>query len=255
MSLQKIKIFPANKSLKLNLNIANDIKEDFKITQIKLLSKSQEVKLESLLISLLSKAKSNSSCSENNNYNNSHRDKNSKINFSEIFQIKKSSEYTIPIGVICHTPYSGSLGHIEISYTTAGLEDFSGNKLENKLTLAIPEYNIKNFDVDLSFEIPKDLKSKENFDFDIQIINRSEEAKRLLLLIESTQYFVINGRVKERIVLGSKQNLVKSFKLTPLNFGKLKLPAFKIMEYPYESNNYDNKIYSIYYLPDNIHIK
>ena len=245
MSLQKIKIFPANKNIKLNLNIANEIKEDFKITKINLLSKTQEVKLETFLINLLEKANSNNENNKNNN---------PKINFSEIFHIKKSTEYTIPIKFICSAPYSGSLGQIEISYTTAGLEDFSAKKLENKLTLVIPEYNIKNFDVDLSFEIPKEIKSKENFDFQIHINNSSEEAKKLLLLIESTQYFVINGRVKERIALGSKQNLVKSFNLTPLNFGKLKLPAFKIMEYPFESNNYENKIYSIYYLPDNIHI-
>lgn len=249
MSLQKIKIFPANKHIKLNLNITNEIKEDFKITKMNLLSKTQAVKLESFLINLLEKLNSYNKNNENNKEN-----KNSKIKFSEIFNINKSTEFTIPIGFICSSPYSGSLGQIEISYTNAGLEAFSAQKLENKMTLVIPEYNIKNFDVDLSFEIPKEIKSKENFCFDIHINNMSEEPKRLLLLIESTQYFVINGRVKERIVLGSKQNLVKNFNLTPLNFGKLKLPAFKIMEFPYESNNYENKIYSIYYLPDNIHI-
>lgn len=242
MSLQKIKIFPANKQIKLNLNIANEIKENFKITKIDLLSKIPEIKLESFLINLLNKA------------NLSNCENNKKSKFSEIFNIKKSTEFTIPISFICSAPYSGCLGQIEIYYTTAGLEDFSAKKLENKLTLNIPEYNIKNFEIDLSFGIPKEIKSKHNFEFDIHINNRSEESKRLLLLIESTQYFVINGRVKERILLTSKENLVKSFNLTPLNYGKLKLPAFKIMEYPLESNNYDNKIYSIYYLPDNIHI-
>jgi hypothetical protein len=252
MSLQKIKIFPANKHIKLNLNITNEIKEDLKITKMNLLNKIPELKLESVLINLLEKANSNNENKENNQNKNSSLI--SKLNFSEIFNLKKSTEFTIPIEFTCSAPYSGTLGQIEIFYTTASLEEFSGKKLENKLILNIPDYNIKNFEVDLSFEIPKEIKSKQNFDFDIHINNRSDESKRLLLLIESTQYFVINGRVKERMQLGSKQSLVKSFSLTPLNFAKLKLPAFKVMEYPYESNNYENKIYSIYYLPDNIHI-
>jgi len=243
MSLQKIKIFPTNKKMKINLNITNEIKEDFKIRKINLISKIPEITLKSLLPDLFSFNKD-----LNNNLTNSNQK-----NFLELFNFKKFTEYSIPMSFICSQPYSGSLGNIEIFFSTSGLEDFNLD-LENRVSFNIPEYNLKNFDIDLGYSIPKEIKSKEQFELNIYIKNRSEENKRLLLLIDSTQYFIVNGRVKERIMLGEKENIEKKFNLSPLNFGKLKLPAFKIMEFPYESNNYENKIYSIYYLPDNIHI-
>ncbi len=242
MSLQKIKIFPTNKNIKLDLNIINEIKEDFTITKIKINNKIRDIKLTSFLVNLLK-----SSISEIS----------SKIvkddRSSQVFQLKRSTEFSIPMTFICSQPYSGSLGNVEIFYKTFGLSEFN-DKLENKIIFNIPEYNMKNFDIDLSYSIPKDIKNKENFHFKIFVNNRSDESKRLLLLIDNSQYFIINGRVKERILINDKQNIERSFNLTPLNFGKLKLPAFKVMEFPFESNNYDNKIYSIYYLPENIHI-
>lgn len=263
MSLQKIRIFPTGKQMKLNFNINNELKEDFEITKINLIRKIPEIRLESLLVSLLNSkhAKHHSSSNINSNSNEYNNDNNSQIKsnnsvlakFSDVFSFKKSTEFLLPILFSCSMPYSGSLGTVEIFYTTKGLEEFNSN-LYNKISFVIPEYNMKAFDIDLGYSIPKNIKNKENFDLKILIKNNSEEAKRIMLLIDNTQYFIINGRVKERIILNSKENLEKSFNLIPLNFGKLKLPAFKIMEFPYESNNFENKIYSIYYLPDNVHI-
>ena len=223
MSLQK--------KMKLNLNIVNEQDEDFIIKNIILISKIPDISLETIL--------------NPKNFKSS--------NFKNIFDFKKSTEFLIPINLICNSSYSGSLGQIEIYYKTKGLEDFNEN-LYNKINFNLPDYNFKGFDIELVYSIPKNIKMKENFDFNIFIKNKTQGFKRLMLLIDNTQYFIINGRVKERIVLKGNEDVVKVFNLIPLNFGKLKLPAFKIMEYPYDSSNYDNKNYSIYYFPDSIHI-
>ena len=54
MSLQKIKIFPTGKNIKLNLNIVNELKEDFVIDKINLLSKNNDLKMYSNLLNIKS---------------------------------------------------------------------------------------------------------------------------------------------------------------------------------------------------------
>lgn len=234
MSLQKIKILPTGKNIKLNLNIVNELKEDFYIEKINLISKNENLKISSIFVDLLNKKIQ------------SNKDLN-------IFEFKQQTEFIIPILFNSENPFAGNLGHIEMFYSTKSLKNFN-EKLFNKIIFNIPEYNIKSFDVDLSYSLPKDIRNKEKFDFKIKIRNQGDEPKRFMLLIDNTQYFIISGRVKEKICLNSNQTVEKIFNLVPLNFGRLKLPAFKISEFPYESTSYDNKIYSIYYLPDNIHI-
>lgn len=242
--MQKIKILPTGKNIKLNLNITNELKEDFFIERLNLSSKHENLKLSSIFVDLLNKKIKEQNESDNSNDNNPY--------FSNIFSFKQSTEFIIPILFNSSIPYSGHLGNVEMFYSTKSLKDFNPS-LYNKINFNIPEYNIKTFDVDLSYSLPDFLK-KEKFDFKIQIKNQGDEPKRFLLLIDNTQYFIISGRVKEKICLNSNQIIEKIFNLIPLNYGRLKLPAFKISEFPYESTSYDNKIYSIYYLPDNIHI-
>ena len=240
MSLQKIKIFPSEKNIKINLNIINELKEDFLIEKINLISKADFIKMSSVFVDLLNK-KNNEGQSSNLN------------KFCNIFNLNQETEFILPIIFNCKNPYAGNLGSIEIFYSTKCLKEFNPFLL-NKVTFNIPEYNIKLFDVDLSYSIPKSICNKEKFELRIKIRNQSEEAKRFMLLVDNTQYFIVNGRVKEKLILKKDQGVEKVFNLIPLNFGRLKLPAFKISEFPFESSNYDNKIYSIYYLPECVQI-
>jgi hypothetical protein len=244
MSLQKIKILPTGKNIKLNLSITNELKEDFFIEKINLLSKYENLKITSIYVDLLNKR----------NEKENEKDLNSSKPFcSNIFYFMQQTDFIIPIVFNSTNPYAGNLGEVEIFYSTKSLKDFNPF-LFNKISLMIPVYNIKSFDVDLSYSLPKNIKNKEKFDFKITIKNQGDEPKRFMLLIDNTQYFIVSGRVKEKICLNSNQIVEKIINLIPLNFGRLKLPAFKISEFPYETTTYDNKIYSIYYLPDNIHI-
>jgi hypothetical protein len=250
MSLQKIKILPTGKNIKLNLNLINELKEDFFIEKINLLSKYENLKISSIFVDLLNKR--NQKENEKNKNNILELNSNEPVS-SNIFYFMQQTEFILPFVFNSSNPYSGNLGNIEILYSTRSLKDFNP-LLFNKINFTIPEYNIKSFDVDLSYSLTKNIKNKEKFDFKIIIKNQGDEPKRLMLLIDNTQYFIISGRVKEKICLNINQILEKTFNLIPLNYGRLKLPAFKITEFPYESTSYDNKIYSIYYLPDNIHI-
>ena len=233
MSLQKLKVFPLNKSIKLNVILTNNLEEDIIITKIKTDPKTDNIKMNSNFELLLP-------------LNNPHDNYN-------LCTVIHGTEFVIPLNLICIKELSSNIGELIIYWKDKGLNLYDDTQF-NCITLSLPDLNVKLFDVVLKYDIPRSVSNKNEFELKIIISNQTEEYKRIVFLTDTSINFVISGFVKKKILISPLEEKYIVLNLMPLAYGKLKLPPFKIMEYPLGNNSYDNKIYSIYNNPDSIQI-
>ncbi len=230
MSLHKQKVYPITNPIKLNLTLTNNLDFDGKIENISITPTNPNIQITSSLQGVL----------------NSLPD----INFI----INKKSEFVIPLKVLFREQYSGFIGKILIEWSDSRLKTFT-TELNNNTIISLPEIHAKEFEVNLNYSIPKAPHTKEEIFFDIYIKNNSEDFKKILFLVDTSTNFVCSGSVKKKLVLYPSESKLMRLPLVPIYYGKLKLPPFKIMEFPLMGNsNYENKIYSIYYIPESISI-
>lgn len=231
MSLQQHKIYCVDKQIKLNLSLINNLEYEFELMDV-IVNKhnSNDLELETYIKKVLSANKDIS------------------------FKIQKQSEFVIPFVAKSTEPFSGALGHCKILWRDNKLKLFD-ESLYNETEVSLPEINIKNYDVALSYSIPQTITQESVTTFKILINNTTEEFKRIVFLIDNSNNFVTSGFVKKKILLYPNEVKELVLNLIPISYGRLKLPLFKIMEYPLPSTNYENKIYSVYYVPDSISLK
>ena len=225
MSLKKQKLFPINKLIKLNAILTNNLPLSPKLKKIVLKNKNGNIKIETISDETL---------------NNSTYD---------IGLIQKESDYVIPISINCIDDYSGIIGDLTIKWTDDELIKFSPN-IFNSTIFTLPEIDIKSFDILMECEYAKQIRNKEVLPMKIHIKNTSNEFKKIVFLIDNSPNFIVSGSIKKKLMFYPLQSQTLSLNLIPLSFGKIKIPPFKIMEFPLSSVGYDNKIYSIYYLSE-----
>jgi hypothetical protein len=168
---------------------------------------------------------------------------------SEGFKLLKNSEFLIPFKFKISTEYSNSLGKFYIFWQDEKLKLFDEN-LFNKYEFTFPDVNVKSFEMTLDYDIPRFLREKTETPLKVYIKNKSEEYKRVIFLIDTSSHFAMSGSVNKKLLLYPKETKAITLPLIPISYGKLKLPLFKVMDYPMASTNYENKIYSIYKIPE-----
>ena len=225
MSIQKMKVYSVGKLIKLNMILINNMKFNLIINKIEVMSATDFIILDSL-------------------FNNE---------IEEVVNVRENTEYILPIIIFVDEEYSGVLGKIKIYWKDKGLVEYN-NDITNISEFTLPDINVKKYDIELNYEIEKILNNKSPCKFKINLINKSKEFRKILFLIDNSPYFVVSGQVKKKILFYPDEEKELIFTIIPLSYGKLKLPPFKIMEFPL-LGNYENKIYSIYYLTENILIK
>jgi hypothetical protein len=229
MSIQKQKIFPLNRTIKLAMLFSSCLETKIEIKKLKLNSYSNSIKLNSEIANLLEE------------------------NIDKFF-VHYGVEHIISISAVLLDEFSGSVGKLEFLWANDSLKQFD-NELCNSTEFLLPELDAKSYDVSLEYSIPKEISLKKQIDQAISITNKSAEFKKISFLIDHSPNFVLSGLVKKRLILYPQETKVISISMIPLSYGKLKLPPFKIMEYPLISSSSDNKINSIYTLPDYIIVK
>jgi hypothetical protein len=248
MSIQKQKVFPIQKNIKMNFTLGNNLDTELQICQINIKNNSPNMKegensttqvlsIESPLDKILQSINHIEDGVNRNNYS---------------FTIRPLSEFNIPFSIFCNKEFSGSLGSVVISYRDKGLETFDDSfKLFNQTELIFPNLFSKIFDITLSCIAPSKIQYRSEIPFNITLKNNSDEFRRIVFMIDTSMNYLTSGQVKKKLILYPKENKEVNLSLIPLTFSCNKLPPFKIMEFPLANNTYENKIYSIYYLPDN----
>lgn len=231
MSIQKQRVYPVNREIKMNMVLTNNLKFDCELQNLEISPKNENIEIKSPIKNIISLNQS----------------------FRNIFEIKKGTEFTIPLILQIKTQYSGLLGLLNLFWTDHGLSSYDSS-INNPYELVLPEIDVKKFEIILDYEIPKTLNCKKEIQFKILIHNLSEEFKKIVFLIDNSPNFTTSGNVKKKLVIYPDETKDITLSIIPLSYGRLKLPPFKIMEFPLASTSYENKIYSIYYLPDHIQV-
>jgi hypothetical protein len=224
MTIQKMKIYPVGKQIKVNLIFTNNLKTDIKIDKINILTSNNNINMNCLFIDV-----------------------------DEILHVEPGTEYIIPILVTINSEYSGILGSLQLFWKDKGLSEFDPT-LSNMTEFILPDIDTKKYEITMKYEMENIVADKSSVAFKVNIRNNSQEFRKILFLIDNSPNFVIAGNVKKKLLLYPEEDKEIIFDMIPLSFGKLKLPPFKIMEFPLVGG-YENKIYSIYYLPDYLLVK
>ena len=249
MSIQKQKVFPIQKNIKMNFTLVSNLDAELRICDIKIKNNSpishkeaensneQVLSIESPLAKILQSINQNEISINRNNPN---------------FTIRALSEFNIPFSIFCGKEFSGSLGSVVILYRDKGLEAFDDSfKFFNQTELTSTNLFSKIFDIKLSCSSTSKVENRSEIPFNITLKNESDEFRRIVFMIDTSMNYLTSGHVKKKLILYPKEIKELSLSLIPVTFSCIKLPPFKIMEFPLANNTYENKIYSIYYLPDN----
>ena len=259
MSITKQKIFPIQKNIKMNFTLMNNLDDQLRICDIMVKKSSQEITEISRLIS-----ESSDSILANDliriDTPLEKILKNSRDKMNDYFTIKTNTEFNIPFTIYCQKEFSGNLGSLVVSYRDKGLDSFDETfELCNTIELVFPNISSKIFDVSLSCNTNISYKNlNENrkispnseIPFNITLKNFSHEFKRLVFMVDTSNNYLTSGQVKKKLLLYPLEERELNLYLIPVTFNKLKPPPFKIMEFPLANTTYENKVYSIYYLPD-----
>jgi hypothetical protein len=225
MSIQKMKVFPVGKLIKINLTLSNELKTDIVIDRVEIYNETDDVNIECLFTNEV----------------------------KEISHIAAGTEYILPLLVKANAEFSGSIGCITLYWKDRGLLEFDPT-MTNTIEFTLPEIDVKKYDIEMTYEVQNIVAEKSAVSFKVNLKNDSQEFRKLLFLIDNSPNFVLTGNVKKKLMLYPEEEKQIVFDMIPLSYGKLKLPPFKVMEFPLNTN-YENKVYSIYYLPDYLLVK
>jgi hypothetical protein len=259
MSITKQKIFPIQKNIKMNFTLTNNLDNELRICDITVKKPLQEFKDTTTLNRETSNSiEANDSIRIESPLEKILKSSNDILNNS--FIIKTNTEYNIPFTIYCQKEFSGNLGLVVVSYRDKGLESFDETfELCSTIELVFPNLSSKIFDVSLSCNTNTSNKNlnemrrispHSEIPFNITLKNNSSEFKRLVFMVDTSNNYLTSGQVKKKLLLYPLEEKELNLSLIPVTFNKLKPPPFKIMEFPLANTSYENKIYSIYYLPD-----
>lgn len=283
MSIQKQKIFPIQKKIKLNYTLINNLDRDLRICQI-LIKKNQSTNTKIFNQNPIIKSTDNNDSSLEKNIDEYNQNENDALHIESplrkilennlnrnelsnrhlqnsqnimtsthnLFTIRTMSEFNIPFLIECFKEFSGSIGSVIIFYRDEGLDQFDeSQQLLNQTELIFPNLYSKIFDIILNCNVMNKIESRIEIPFNITISNNSDEFRRIVFMIDTSMNYLTSGQVKKKIILYPNEVKELNLSLIPITLTCNKLPPFKIMEFPLANNTYENKVYSIYYLPDN----
>ena len=166
---------------------------------------------------------------------------------------KKNSEFYIPFTLNSSKNFSGIVGKVIFHWID---KRNNNDKLLNTFEAILPDIELKQNDLEISYSTVDKINGKSQFDMKVRITNHSNEFKKVILVIDNTTNFVVNGLVRKKILIYPKDNKEIIFGLIPLFYGNLKLPPIKVIEYNINSTftNLENEKKSIYFVPELVNV-
>ena len=173
---------------------------------------------------------------------------------NEILIIQKNSSYAFPIEVEFSQSFKGSIGKINIIWSTESLDNFEGGKFNilNKEEFSFPELEVKPLEFKYKYET--EINEDDEINMKLSIKNVSEKTKYINVNISNNnenydKNFIIIGLVRQNHLIGINEEIDLNYTLIPTAKGELDYPCFQISEYDLktmEKKNINN------YFPENI---
>jgi hypothetical protein len=229
------RIYLTNNKIGMNIILFNKIEEDIQIKDIKFEEKkSSPIKyINSYLNDLI------------HIYDLDEEEK------KEMLIIKTNSSYNIPFETEFKKAINGSIGKINIFWTTKEIENFEDGKLNllNKDEFEFPEIEVKPIDLEYSYKT--EMSENNEILLNINIKNISNKSKQIVINIENNNEkyennFIIIGFSQQIFLIKERETININLTLIPTGRGVLYYPYIKIVE----KDLLKEKTYTNYYLAE-----
>jgi hypothetical protein len=229
------RIYLTNNKIGMNIILFNKIEEDIQIKDIKFEEKkSSPIKyINSYLNDLI------------HIYDLDEEEK------KEMLIIKTNSSYNIPFETEFKKAINGSIGKINIFWTTKEIENFEDGKLNllNKDEFEFPEIEVKPIDLEYSYKT--EMSENNEILLNINIKNISNKSKQIVINIENNNEkyennFIIIGFSQQIYLIKERETININLTLIPTGRGVLYYPYIKIVE----KDLLKEKTYTNYYLAE-----
>ena len=174
----------------------------------------------------------------------------------DILIIKNNSSYAFPFETEFSQPFKGSIGKINILWSTDNLDNFEKGKLNilNKEEYFFPEIEVKKSEFEYKYQTYK--KNKDEILLELKIKNVANISKQIRVKILNNNHnyekkFIIIGINKQFYLINSNEEIGINYTLIPIGKGEFDYPSFEISEG--DLVIFKKKIINFYY-PENIAI-
>ncbi len=229
------KSYSTNKTLNIKIQLTNNLQTPVKLEEVLLEPENPEIiTLESPIQDVIQVEKLNNEV-------------------SSIFLFQPDSEYLFNVTAISKDTFSGTLGNIKIAWTDDSIQQYRDYNIMNFSVVKIDRIELKHFEISLDYKSPGTFHGKIPKEYKVHVKNNTNNFKKLIFVVDTTNtssHFAISGNINSKFTLYPSATKVLKVNLLPLVYGKIKLPSFKFMEYPFNSEKWENKKMSVYTFPD-----
>ena len=229
-----------NCKIDINFILSNKIGKNIKIKDIELIiDKNNSIKyVNSYIIDLI------------HSYDLDEKEK------KDMLIIQKHSSYTLPFEVEFSQPFKGSIGKINIIWSTEDLDNFENGKLNmlNKEEYPFPDIEIKPSEFEYKYEINKNNENEISLELSVKNVSNHSKQIKVNILNNNDNYdkeFILIGIDKQSQVISINEEIKFNYTLIPVGKGEFDYPFFQISEY--DLGKSEKKSINHYY-PQNIAI-
>jgi hypothetical protein len=165
--------------------------------------------------------------------------------------MQKNSSFTLPFETEFAEPYQGSIGKINLIWSTNDLDDFENGKLNilNKDEYYFPEMDVRPMDFEYQYKTEKN--NNDEIILELSIKNLSSQMKKITVYIFNNndnydKEFILIGIDKQTCLIGDNEEIKLNYTLIPIGKGEFDYPCFQIAEYDLttQKKKYINYLYS-----------
>ena len=154
----------------------------------------------------------------------------------EILIIKKASSYTFPFEIEFEQPYKGSIGKINLIWSTDDLDNFEKGKLNilNKEEYDFPDIEVKPMEFVYKYETHKN--DNDEIELELSVKNVSNQSKQITVSILNyneiyDKEFIMIGIDKQSHIITMNEEIKCNYTLIPIGKGEFDYPCFQISEF------------------------
>ena len=169
----------------------------------------------------------------------------------EMLIMQKNSSYTLPFETEFAEPYQGSIGKINVIWSTNDLDNFENGKLNilNKDEYSFPEMDVRSMDFEYKYKTEK--INNDEILLELSVKNLSNQMKKITVYIFNNndnydKEFILMGINKQTLLIGDNEEIKFNYTLIPIGKGEFDYPCFQIAEYDLvtQEKKYINYFYS-----------
>lgn len=218
---EKRRFYFTNSKISINFLLYNKIEENIKIKDIEIIPEEGNESASKYINSYVSDLI--------HSYDLDPEEKN------DMLIIQKNSSYTLPFETEFSQPYQGSIGKINVTWSTDDLDNFENGKLNilNKDEYSFPEIDIRPMDFEYKYRTEKN--SNDEILLELSVKNISNELKKITVYILNNndnydKEFILIGIDKQTHLIGDNEEIKFNYTLIPIGKGEFDYPCFQIAE-------------------------